>query len=82
MRTQICKKCPQEIIFLRTRDQRWDPVNVESLSDADKHELRNNYKVLFDPKRHVSHFSNCPGAPGFRKQKTEPQQSFFEKDPE
>jgi hypothetical protein len=80
MRSQICRKCPQEIVFLRTRDKKWEPVNIESLSDADKYELNSGYTVLFDAKRHVSHFSNCKAAEGFRKAKAEPQKSFFEKD--
>jgi len=80
LRTKICDKCPQEFVWLRTREGKWEPVNVESLSDSDKHELNSGYKIFFDPNRHVSHFSNCPYSKEFRKEKTEPQKSFFEKD--
>jgi len=84
MKTIPCKKCFQSIVFLKTRDGNSIPVNPESLSEADKHEINNHLKVNFDPKRHVSHFANCPAAEHFRKskfkKKFQPQRSFFEKE--
>ncbi len=71
MRTQKCRKCPKQIVFLKTTAERWEPVNPESLSEADKHELERGLKVVFDPKRHISHFATCPAAAEFRKKKAE-----------
>lgn len=80
MNTVKCKKCPKEIIFLLSRNNKPVPVNPESLSEADLHELNHGYRVIFDPSKHVSHFVTCQHAAEFRKPKTQPVKSFFDKD--
>lgn len=72
-------ECGQMMTFLKTTNDKTIPVNSETLSDADIFELGRGMKVIFDPKRHVSHFINCPLSKKFRKP-TEPVKSFFEKD--
>ena len=66
-----CKACKKEIVFLKTASNKWEPVNASSLSDDDLVKLANHSQVLFDHTRHVSHFSDCPGAAEFRKPKNQ-----------
>lgn len=62
-----CKACNKEIYFLKTKNGKFIPVNAESLNDSELHELRNKTQRLFDPKRHITHFSDCPMSAKFRK---------------
>jgi hypothetical protein len=77
-----CRKCPASFVYLRTSKNNYIPVNPESLSDADKHELDSGYTIAFNPKRHISHFVTCLNPDYFRKPKSEPIKSFFEKEEE
>lgn len=53
-----CRSCGREIAWLRTRSGANMPVNAETVELGDEQ---------FDPKRHVSHFSDCPGADEHRR---------------
>lgn len=55
-----CKACGKEIVFLKTEAGKVIPINAET---ADKDDY------AFDKSRHISHFSDCPAAKTFRKEK-------------
>lgn len=61
-------ECGQMMAFINTAKDKYIPVNVESLSEVDRHELSIGAKVVFDSKRHISHFADCPNAKRFRRQ--------------
>lgn len=64
-----CKSCKRSIIFLRTKTDRFIPVDFSSLSEDDMLRLVNREEVLFDNSRHITHFATCPQAKMFRKHK-------------
>ena len=72
-----CKACSAEIVFLPTGREKPDgkpvhePVNASSLSEEDLRLLAARKTVTFNWSRHISHFSNCPGAKHFRKPKNQ-----------
>jgi len=72
-----CKACTQEIVFLPTGNlkldgkMKYEPVNAGSLSADDLADLSKHLTVRFNHTRHISHFSNCPGAKSFRKPKNQ-----------
>ena len=55
-----CKSCGKEIVFLRTDRGNSIPVDKETVDAVDEY---------FDKDRHVTHFSTCPDAKKFRKEK-------------
>ena len=56
----ICKKCNAEIIFLKTKNNKFQPVDFKpEIKETD----------IFDSKIHISHFATCPFADSFRKNK-------------
>lgn len=55
-----CRSCDQYIVFLKTAKGSNMPVDAESVTEGDEE---------FDPKVHVSHFSTCPEADKFRREK-------------
>jgi len=60
LRQVPCRSCEQYIVFLPTASGKTMPVDAESVTEGDEE---------FNPKVHVSHFSTCPEADKFRKQK-------------
>lgn len=66
-----CKACNKEIFFLKTNNGKLIPVNAESLNHSELHDLKNNPLAngqrLFDSKRHVTHFADCPKADKYRR---------------
>ena len=46
-----CDKCGEYIFFMKTRNGKWMPVDVESVDDISIWE--------YDSKRHMSHFDTC-----------------------
>jgi len=70
-----CKACGKEITFLRTRNGKLMPVDWESLNGKEKDDLVNDNVRLFDLTKHKSHFSTCPEADKFRKQKAVKQET-------
>lgn len=65
VKTKRCD-CGQEMVFLPTKKSSM-PVNVESLSDGDVEALNRGDSVPFRYGEHISHFSDCPNAKGFRR---------------
>jgi hypothetical protein len=61
--------CGKMMAWLKTSNNKNIPVDVETLSDSDRHELAHGLKVVFDPKRHTSHFATCPNSEKYRKEK-------------
>lgn len=66
-----CKKCNNSIVFLRTKNGKFNPVDYKSLSEEDKFNIAHQIPVNFDFTRHKSHFATCPAAASFRKSKTD-----------
>lgn len=64
-----CKKCDAEILFLRTSKGNLIPVDVESVSRDEQHDLKQGKDVLFVRGQHITHFSSCKFADDFRKKK-------------
>lgn len=55
-----CRDCGAEIVFLKTAAGKTMPILASSVEEGD---------VLFDHKKHKSHFADCPAAAKFRKPK-------------
>ncbi len=55
----LCRGCGAKIVWLRTSHGKNIPVNFETYTD----------ERMFDPRYHISHFSNCPKSKEFRKKK-------------
>lgn len=67
-----CKSCNKEIAFLVTRkNNKFIPVDYDSLSDEEKSLLKEDKTVYFEQFRHVSHFATCPFANKYRKYGTQ-----------
>jgi len=66
---KYCKACNKEIYFLQTKNGKNIPVNAETLSEEEVKQIANGEKVIFDSKRHISHFADCPEANKFRRNK-------------
>lgn len=64
-----CEACNKEIAFLKTKNGKWIPTNWESLNKQEKEDLVNGLKRLFVFGRHIAHFTDCPNAEKFRKDK-------------
>jgi|GEM_PF-1948272 hypothetical protein len=58
MKTSKCLACGKEIVFLDTHLRKKIPINAETVEEGD---------IKFNYKKHVAHFSDCPGADKFRK---------------
>ncbi|MCC6352788.1 MAG: hypothetical protein IT577_02815 [Verrucomicrobiae bacterium] len=55
-----CRSCGREIVWLKTAAGKNMPVNSETVEPGDD---------VFQPGRHVSHFSDCPNAGEHRRAK-------------
>lgn len=55
-----CRSCGREIVWLKTAAGKNMPVNAETVEPGDD---------VFQPGRHVSHFSDCPNAGEHRRAK-------------
>jgi len=55
--------CGKEIVFLKTKKDKWIPVNRESLSMTDF----DTENLLFEYGRHIAHFTECPDSKNYRK---------------
>lgn len=55
-----CKSCKSKIIWVKTNGGKRMPVDWREDLEGDK---------IFDPKRHISHFSSCIDADNWRKNK-------------
>lgn len=58
-----CKNCGKELVFLPTKTGKVMPVNKESVETGDE---------IYIHGKHISHFSDCPGASGFRREYSPP----------
>lgn len=68
MKVKYCKSCNEKIVFLKTKNNKYIPVNWKSLLMQDKRNYLENVKVIFNPDRgHISHFATCPNSSKFRK---------------
>lgn len=50
--------CAQDIVWMQTSRGKTIPVNIDEVSGLDD---------VFDPKRHIAHFTTCPNADDFRR---------------
>ena len=66
-----CKSCNEELVFLKTPTG-YMPVKVSNLPPGDITDILNHTTVNYDSTKHISHFSECPGAAQFRKKNNEP----------
>lgn len=57
---KACKACGKAIVFLPTLKGKYIPVNFESYSG----------ETEFNSRVHVAHFSDCPKAKDFRKERS------------
>lgn len=55
-----CKSCGAEIVYLQTKKGNNIPCNANTVDSED---------VIYDSKKHRTHFSDCPDAIKFRKNK-------------
>ena len=60
MKIVKCRDCGKEIVFLTTERLKKVPVNTETVSEGETRYIHG---------KHISHFSDCPGANKFRKPK-------------
>jgi len=67
-----CKACGERIIFLITKNKKWIPVDMDSISEEDISYMasRNEDDPLLEFKygEHITHFTTCPNADDFRDQ--------------
>ncbi len=68
MKTKICT-CGKKIIFLQTIRGNYSPFVYDSLDETDKKQIECGDEIMFDSKKHKSHFADCPQAHSFRKKK-------------
>ena len=54
----VCKRCGEEIVWMKTDRGKNMPVNIESIADREAE--------IFDPDQMESHFATCPNAKKFR----------------
>ena len=67
-----CRSCNAPIVWMLTSSGKSIPVEPSSLSFGDQaliNELPRGGKLVFDAKRHKSHFARCPKANEHRKKK-------------
>ena len=58
--TDKCKACKEPIVWMKTKNGKSNPVNLETVGEHD---------IIFDHKKHTSHFATCKFADDFRKNK-------------
>lgn len=67
-----CKSCKAEIIWGKTKKDKWIPINFDSLSSTDLRYLQvanaEQNPILFRYGEHISHYATCPEADKFRKE--------------
>lgn len=54
-----CRACRARIVFLKTANGRWIPINAETVTLED---------TEYVPSRHTTHYATCPEADSFRRQ--------------
>ena len=59
-RSRACKSCSAQIIWLKTKNFKKMPVDYDSVDGME---------LMFEPGKHVSHFSTCPNANKHRKRR-------------
>jgi len=68
-----CESCGEKIIWGKTKNDKWMPINFDSLTEADIRYLQtvdaSKHPILFRYGEHVSHYATCPDANKFRKDK-------------
>ena len=61
-----CKACAEQIIFLKTKNNKTIPVNFSSVSSVEKEFAAIGKKFPFVYGRHISHFATCTDSDKFR----------------
>lgn len=68
-RTKTCT-CGKEIAFLKTKKGKFVPVTTDRLTESELNDLENGFgERLFDFKKHIAHFTDCPDRDKYRKAK-------------
>ena len=55
--TGVCRTCGAMIVWLRTRNDKWNPVDASTVAIGDK---------AYEHGRHISHYATCPQAKQWR----------------
>ena len=61
-----CKACAEQIIFLKTKNNKTIPVNFSSVSSVEKEFAAIGKEFPFVYGRHISHFATCTDSDKFR----------------
>ena len=61
-----CKACAEQIIFLKTKNNKTIPVNFSSVSSVEKEFAAIGKEFPFVYGRHISHFATCTDSDNFR----------------
>jgi len=61
-----CKACAEQIIFLKTKNNKTIPVNFSSVSSVEKELVSSGKEFPFVYGRHISHFATCTDSDKFR----------------
>lgn len=67
-----CRSCDAPIIWMVTSSGKSIPVEPSSITFGERQlldEMPREGRLVFDPKRHKSHFARCPKAKEHRKKK-------------
>lgn len=73
MSPATCRSCGKPVVWMVTKLEKSIPVEPYSLSPDDRallEEQPSKGKLVFDSKRHISHFARCPNAKTHRKKKS------------
>ena len=61
-----CKACAEQVIFLKTKNNKTIPVNFSSVSSVEKELAAIGKEFPFVYGRHISHFATCTDSDKFR----------------
>jgi len=67
MSTSKCRSCGAEIVWLKTKLEKFMPVDAGSLTSQEQSAVIGKMEIVFDHTRHKSHFATCPNANKHRK---------------
>lgn len=84
--SNTCKTCGAKIVWGKTVNGKSMPIDMFSLPDDDKVMLidrwntGDNTPLIFNPKKHTSHFFTCPDAKQHRKKKDDNKKNTGERE--
>jgi hypothetical protein len=55
-----CKACGKDILFARTKNEKWLPIEYNSALPNERYNLETfKEEIKYDPNRHRTHFGSC-----------------------